>query len=158
MFEILLFSGKFDLVGHSHQLFHICIVMTTYEQLNAVHLEITDGINSIHRMDQPTFLETWGMLLLVMAANACVVYVFHFTVYRNLLEEGLNKKTDICDTKESDDQLSTKDTNSCHTNGSVITTFLSDLKSSPATCDSSVHLRSGEGIGDESPNIASRSS
>lgn len=69
--------GKFDLLGHSHQWFHTCIVMTTYEQLNAAYLEITDNLNPVTRMSQPTFLETWGMLGLVTVANSAIVYMFY---------------------------------------------------------------------------------
>ncbi|XP_005107368.1 membrane progestin receptor beta [Aplysia californica] len=85
-------AGTFDLVGHSHQLFHVCIMMTTYEQLNALYLELTDGISIVHNMAAPTLFETWGMLGCVLVANSFVVYFFHFSVRRCLGQDGRNKK------------------------------------------------------------------
>ncbi|CAG5122891.1 unnamed protein product [Candidula unifasciata] len=84
------FPGWFDIIGHSHQIFHICILMTTYEQLNALYLDMTDGIANIRRMEAPTFLNTWGILACVILANAVIVWLFHVSVRNKLDTQCVN--------------------------------------------------------------------
>ncbi|GFS03503.1 membrane progestin receptor beta-like [Elysia marginata] len=86
------YPGKFDLLGHSHQLFHVCIFMTTFEQMNAIYLEMTDGIHYVRRMEAPTWLNTWGAFWFVVLANAVVVYCFHTKVREQLEMEALKKQ------------------------------------------------------------------
>ncbi|CAL1540778.1 unnamed protein product [Lymnaea stagnalis] len=92
------FPGTFDIIGHSHQLFHICIFMTTYEQLSALYLELTGISVIIHNMESPTLFNTWGVLILVVVCNSIVVYLFHISVERKLEDE--RKKED----KEEEDK------------------------------------------------------
>ncbi|KAK0062856.1 membrane progestin receptor beta [Biomphalaria pfeifferi] len=79
--------GLFDIIGHSHQIFHMCIFMTTYEQMNALYLELTDDTVIIHKMEEPTLFNTWGMLAMVIVANIFVVYYFHCSVSNRLEQE-----------------------------------------------------------------------
>lgn len=102
------FPGSFDIIGHSHQLFHICIVLTTYYQLRAVDQEITEDTHSIHRLGTPGFFETWGMLAVVMIANFFVVYGFYYFVQERLILEAKERT-------EKENDLNTEG----HDNGSV---------------------------------------
>lgn len=75
------FPGKFDFFGHSHQLFHVCIMMVNYKQLNAIyhdmkHFGVVSRLTTI-----PTIWNTYGLVILLIVCNACVVYIFHKIVH-----------------------------------------------------------------------------
>ena len=94
--------------------------MTTYYQLRAVHQEIDENTHNIHRMSEPTFMETWGMLGLVMAANMVVVYIFYFFVQKRLLKESKNEgKEDSLFPKEVLDIKSSCSNNGCNVSKSI---------------------------------------
>ncbi|XP_059144121.1 membrane progestin receptor beta-like [Physella acuta] len=118
--------GTFDILGHSHQLFHMCIFMTTYEQLNALYLEITDSV-VVHEMEAPTFLNTWGVLAAVIVANAFVVYYFHTSVCAKLEREHKEQE-------EVGGEEGSKDAGQCCATGGLVN-------------GTSTHLRQRNGIG-----------
>ncbi|XP_041358878.1 membrane progestin receptor beta-like [Gigantopelta aegis] len=65
------FPGKFDFLGHSHQLFHICIMMTSYKQLDAVYHDLKNLRNEplVKLHPSPTFYNTFGVIFLVIFVN-----------------------------------------------------------------------------------------
>ncbi|XP_070565664.1 membrane progestin receptor gamma-A-like [Ptychodera flava] len=69
--------GKFDVVGHSHQLFHVLVALATNDQLNALIWDM------VHRREylnehgtKPTFFWSLGVGLFVFTANMLIVYAF----------------------------------------------------------------------------------
>ncbi|KAH9504134.1 hypothetical protein Btru_065086 [Bulinus truncatus] len=56
--------------------------------MNALYLELTDDSAIIHNMEEPTVFNTWGMLIMVIAANVFVVNRFHHSVKARLEQES----------------------------------------------------------------------
>ncbi|XP_046365788.1 membrane progestin receptor gamma-like [Haliotis rufescens] len=73
-----LFPGKFDFLGHSHQIFHVCIMMTSYKQLDGVYQDILRMklSGSLKKLPPPTFNSTFGAVLFVICANLISVCIF----------------------------------------------------------------------------------
>lgn len=78
------FPGKFDFLGHSHQIFHICILFVTLNQLDAVYVDL-------HKMNispyHATFMGSFGAVLLVLLGNIIIVLGFHMYVRYKILPE-----------------------------------------------------------------------
>lgn len=71
------FSEYFDVVGHSHQWFHIFVFIATNNQINAVildmkHLEHTQGIPA------SSFIGTVGLVILVIVIDAFIVVIYSY--------------------------------------------------------------------------------
>ncbi|XP_030043417.1 membrane progesterone receptor epsilon-like [Microcaecilia unicolor] len=65
--------GKFDIWGGSHQWFHFCAFMSILEELHMIQGEM-EGLEDLLR--PPTFLSTFGVLLLLQGCIAVVVCWF----------------------------------------------------------------------------------
>lgn len=70
------YPGKFDFLGHSHQLFHFCVMMTSYKQLDSVLLDIKQFEVQIRARPMPSFYSTIGAVIFVSFANTLVVIAF----------------------------------------------------------------------------------
>ncbi|NXR92676.1 MPRGB protein, partial [Hypocryptadius cinnamomeus] len=67
--------GSFDFIGHSHQLFHICGILGTLFQLEAVSMDMAERRG---RLPLPSSLETFGSLGMGAAASLAILGVcFH---------------------------------------------------------------------------------
>ncbi|RUS69224.1 hypothetical protein EGW08_023014 [Elysia chlorotica] len=85
-----LLPGMFDIVGHSHQLFHVCGILAVMDQLKAILLDFHHRRNFLEGLlpDQHTTLlpqghwdaELWGnsvgLLTLVFWVNAAITVMF----------------------------------------------------------------------------------
>ncbi|XP_061174203.1 membrane progestin receptor alpha-B-like [Saccostrea echinata] len=77
------YPGRFDLIGHSHQIFHVFIVLVAVEQTNALRIDIANLTESgIHHLtgSKSTFSHTFGVILFVLLVDICSVYYFHTLV------------------------------------------------------------------------------
>ncbi|XP_060082526.1 membrane progestin receptor beta-like [Ylistrum balloti] len=81
------FPGKFDFVGHSHQIFHLCIIMVTEKQLDGITHELERLAPKFSTMALPTFWNSIGAVILVIIFNGIVVYLFHLYVKEKLVCE-----------------------------------------------------------------------
>lgn len=81
------FPGKFDFVGHSHQIFHLCIIMVTEKQLDGITHELERLAPKFSTMALPTFWNSIGAVILVIIFNGILVYVFHLYVKEKLINE-----------------------------------------------------------------------
>ncbi|PVD22980.1 hypothetical protein C0Q70_16240 [Pomacea canaliculata] len=70
------FPGLFDFIGHSHQIFHLCILMTSYKQLDAVYQDIITDEKELYAGEPPTFYNTYGAVLLGLIINFFIVLGF----------------------------------------------------------------------------------
>ncbi|KAL3868290.1 hypothetical protein ACJMK2_041116 [Sinanodonta woodiana] len=87
------FPGKFDFVGHSHQIFHVCIMMTTFKKLDAVYEDIRQNRDLYQtQLPIPSFMGTIGAVLLATLMNVIVVSIFHQLAKSKLLVESKKKK------------------------------------------------------------------
>uniref|UniRef100_A0A8C2G2T8 Progestin and adipoQ receptor family member VI n=1 Tax=Cyprinus carpio TaxID=7962 RepID=A0A8C2G2T8_CYPCA len=69
--------GRFDYIGHSHQLFHICAVVGTHFQMEAVLTDMAsrkDWLTSHSFL--PSFLGTMGVLALGILLNLGIICIF----------------------------------------------------------------------------------
>uniref|UniRef100_A0A8D2PT20 Progestin and adipoQ receptor family member 5 n=1 Tax=Zosterops lateralis melanops TaxID=1220523 RepID=A0A8D2PT20_ZOSLA len=62
--------GSFDLVGHSHQVFHVCGILGTLFQLEAVSMDMAERRG---RLPLPSSLETFGSLGMGAAASLAIL-------------------------------------------------------------------------------------
>ncbi|XP_066065486.1 LOW QUALITY PROTEIN: membrane progestin receptor delta-like [Chamaea fasciata] len=62
--------GSFDLIGHSHQLFHVCGILGTLFQLEAVSVDMAERRG---RLPLPSSLETFGSLGMGAAASLAIL-------------------------------------------------------------------------------------
>ncbi|NXO27616.1 MPRGB protein, partial [Cisticola juncidis] len=67
--------GSFDFIGHSHQVFHICGILGTLFQLEAVSVDMAERRG---RLPLPSSLETFGSLGMGVAASLAILGIcFH---------------------------------------------------------------------------------
>ncbi|XP_016137538.1 progestin and adipoQ receptor family member 6-like [Sinocyclocheilus grahami] len=69
--------GRFDYIGHSHQLFHICAVVGTHFQMEAVLTDMAsrkDWLTSHSSL--PSFPATLGVLVLGVLLNLGIIGIF----------------------------------------------------------------------------------
>ncbi|XP_053574467.1 membrane progestin receptor gamma isoform X2 [Bombina bombina] len=74
--------GHFDYVGHSHQLFHVCAVLGTYFQLEALIKDMTlrrDWL--LESSPVPSFSSTLGAWSTGMAISLLVIMAFSWGLY-----------------------------------------------------------------------------
>jgi len=86
------YPGKFDIIGHSHQILHICGILATYNQLWACH---ADMINRRQLLQDSNALVSGGtdltMIIIVLvadiiAAAAYTIKLFFETGFKELRE------------------------------------------------------------------------
>lgn len=68
-----IFPGKFDIVGHSHQLFHVAATISQLLQLRAVHLDIQDGASDHAHPDLWTMLTVLTVLIVCSLGTVAVL-------------------------------------------------------------------------------------
>ncbi|NWS77682.1 PAQR6 protein, partial [Crotophaga sulcirostris] len=69
--------GRFDYIGHSHQLFHICAVLGTHFQLEAVLCDASSRQAWLRRrVPAPGLPGTFGTAGLVLLGNAAIIGAF----------------------------------------------------------------------------------
>ncbi|XP_036414049.1 membrane progestin receptor delta isoform X1 [Colossoma macropomum] len=83
--------GRFDYIGHSHQLFHICAVVGTHFQMEAVLADMSSRQSWLMAHSAgPSFLGTLGALALAFLLNLGVIGLFSACLLRtpNLSTSG----------------------------------------------------------------------
>ncbi|NP_001230597.1 membrane progestin receptor delta [Sus scrofa] len=75
--------GRFDYIGHSHQLFHICAVLGTHFQLEAVLADMGSRRAWLATQDLPLgLMGTMATLGLVVAGNLLIITAFTASLFR----------------------------------------------------------------------------
>ena len=82
------FPGCFDFVGHSHQIFHVCIMMTSLTQLDAVHKDIFANKEGLYASDPPTFVGTYGAVITGLLINLLIVILFHHVAKNKIAKDA----------------------------------------------------------------------
>ncbi|XP_072421338.1 membrane progestin receptor gamma-B isoform X2 [Chiloscyllium punctatum] len=90
--------GRFDYIGHSHQLFHICAIIGTHFQMEAIIMDMTlrHSWLSLHA-PLPSFMGTIGALGFALVLNLLIIALFSLALYwtpklPELRYEYLNEK------------------------------------------------------------------
>ncbi|XP_050404271.1 membrane progestin receptor gamma [Patella vulgata] len=72
-----LFPGQFDIIGHSHQLFHVFSILATLDQLKALLQDMRERSNDLKPMwEFHSFGDTIGIFLLVVIINTLIIFIF----------------------------------------------------------------------------------
>ncbi|KAM9805945.1 membrane progestin receptor delta isoform 1-T1 [Syngnathus typhle] len=75
--------GRFDYFGHSHQLFHVCAVLATHFQVEAVLCDMTSRRARLEAAGTaPSLPGTAGVLALSLALNLAVIALFSAPLLR----------------------------------------------------------------------------
>ncbi|XP_063055435.1 membrane progestin receptor delta [Engraulis encrasicolus] len=75
--------GRFDYFGHSHQLFHICAVVGTHFQMEAVLADMASRRGwLVSQGAMPSFLGTVGALVLSVLLNVGIIGLFSASLLR----------------------------------------------------------------------------
>lgn len=82
----------FDVVGHSHQWFHIFVFIATNNQINAVILDMTE-LGKNNGIREWSFSGSVGLVLMVILANTLIVCFFSYRII-TLNSEPVNCKKD----------------------------------------------------------------
>jgi len=84
----ILFPGKFDILGHSHQLFHVFIIFTNLNQMTGIS---TDLKHLQPVLDKPRYrydlISAFKPLLMTMLLQGVVVLTFYLILRRKIHEE-----------------------------------------------------------------------
>uniref|UniRef100_A0A8C0SB87 Progestin and adipoQ receptor family member 5 n=1 Tax=Canis lupus familiaris TaxID=9615 RepID=A0A8C0SB87_CANLF len=84
--------GRFDYIGHSHQLFHVCVILATYMQMEAILLDKTLRKDWLLVNSRPlSFPQIAGAILLCLIFSLSNIIYFSAAVYR-IPEPELHKK------------------------------------------------------------------
>ncbi|ELT99105.1 hypothetical protein CAPTEDRAFT_142052 [Capitella teleta] len=79
--------GRFDHFFHSHQLFHICIMMSTSKQMDAVLLDYQMRLAAILAQPEPSLFSAFGPVAVVLAAQ-----IISFCFFRSIVKRKLAKR------------------------------------------------------------------
>ncbi|KAM4748625.1 membrane progestin receptor gamma isoform 2-T2 [Rhinophrynus dorsalis] len=85
--------GRFDYVGHSHQLFHVCGVLGTYFQMEALIMD--KNLRQewlLENVSAPSFSNTLGALSLGMILSLLVIAGFSWALYWEPRTQKMQKK------------------------------------------------------------------
>ncbi|XP_074210102.1 membrane progestin receptor gamma isoform X1 [Camelus bactrianus] len=86
--------GRFDYIGHSHQLFHVCAVLATHMQMEAILLDKTLRKEWLLANSRPLLLpHIAGAVLLCLVCSLSNIVYFSAALYRIPEPELLKKET-----------------------------------------------------------------
>nr|XP_033707800.1 membrane progestin receptor gamma isoform X3 [Tursiops truncatus] len=84
--------GRFDYIGHSHQLFHVCVILATHMQMEAILLDKTLRREWLLAHSRPLlFSQIAGAILLCLIFSLSNIIYFSAALYR-IPEPELHKK------------------------------------------------------------------
>uniref|UniRef100_A0A8B9YBU7 Progestin and adipoQ receptor family member 5 n=1 Tax=Bos mutus grunniens TaxID=30521 RepID=A0A8B9YBU7_BOSMU len=84
--------GRFDYIGHSHQLFHVCVILATHMQMEAILLDKTLRKEWLLTHCRPlVFAQIAGAILLCLIFSLSNIVYFSAALYR-IPEPELHKK------------------------------------------------------------------
>lgn len=86
--------GRFDYIGHSHQLFHVCVVMATHLQMEAIILDKNLRKDWLMTTSKPLSLaQISGAILVSLLFSIINIIYFSAALYRVPEHEGHKKET-----------------------------------------------------------------
>uniref|UniRef100_A0A2K5HSU6 Progestin and adipoQ receptor family member 5 n=1 Tax=Colobus angolensis palliatus TaxID=336983 RepID=A0A2K5HSU6_COLAP len=84
--------GRFDYIGHSHQLFHVCVILATHMQMEAILLDKTLRKEWLLATSKPfSFSHIAGAILLCIIFSLSNIIYFSAALYR-IPKPELHKK------------------------------------------------------------------
>lgn len=84
-----LFPGRFDIVGHSHQLFHVCSILGSMTQMQGMLYDMKERKTELMvNWEFGTVGTSIGLLAQVLGVNFIVVIVYSYLLYTNKLKSA----------------------------------------------------------------------
>ncbi|XP_060568494.1 membrane progestin receptor gamma-like [Ruditapes philippinarum] len=83
-----MFPGSFDIIGHSHQLFHVCVILGTMTQMQAILYDMQERkqeLTATWEFSDPS--SSIGMLGAVLFTNTVFVIIYTMFLYRKSNKE-----------------------------------------------------------------------
>ncbi|XP_022094168.1 membrane progestin receptor gamma-B-like [Acanthaster planci] len=88
--------GKFDIVGHSHQFFHIFSSLANYCQLRGNILDMQHRRDYLlSELPMPTLFNTAGVVVGVLMLNLIIIGIFSSFIWENMDSRKAKQKTGI---------------------------------------------------------------
>ena len=83
------FPGSFDFIGHSHQLFHVCTILGTMTQMQAILHDMYERREDlIQEWQFEKASSSVGLLAQVIGVNTIVVSIYSYLLYKNKLKSA----------------------------------------------------------------------
>ncbi|XP_071953580.1 membrane progestin receptor beta-like [Antedon mediterranea] len=82
-----LIPGKFDILGHSHQLFHVFVAGSTSCLMDALFLDFKSRREVYSNFHQPTLFDIFGYMLALIAADIVTIWIFRELTKRKIQKE-----------------------------------------------------------------------
>lgn len=76
--------GKYDILGHGHQMFHVAMALVTYYQMKAVHLDYTHRRDEYSALSTPSFTVTMGYIMILVVADILTLFAFRHKVWHKI--------------------------------------------------------------------------
>ncbi|KAM9852197.1 membrane progestin receptor delta [Aulostomus maculatus] len=93
--------GRFDYIGHSHQLFHVSAVVGTHFQMQAVIADMSSRRAWLVAQGAvPSFLGTIGALVVSLVLNLGIIGIFSAPLLRKSCVSASQLHTSPCESKE----------------------------------------------------------
>ena len=78
-----LFPGSFDIIGHSHQLFHVCTIFGTMEQMQGFLLDMQERKAELQtNWEFHSIMSSVGLVACVLFINTLIVLLFVYKLYK----------------------------------------------------------------------------
>ncbi|GAA6100629.1 membrane progestin receptor gamma-B isoform X2 [Tachysurus ichikawai] len=85
--------GHFDLIGHSHQLFHVCGIGGTHFQMQAIEMDMALRRSWLHHhAPAMTFRGTLGAIMLSSVISLGIICFFSYPLFYNTAQGKANGK------------------------------------------------------------------
>ncbi|XP_071499631.1 membrane progestin receptor beta-like [Diadema antillarum] len=76
--------GKFDILGHGHQMFHVAMALVTYFQMQAVHLDFLHRREDYSNLYSPSVVSTVKHIAILVVADVITLFAFRYKVWQKI--------------------------------------------------------------------------
>nr|XP_054772777.1 membrane progestin receptor beta-like [Lytechinus pictus] len=80
--------GKYDILGHGHQLFHVAMAFVMYYQMKAAHLDFLHRRDEYSTLTDPSFLEAMFYISVLVIADVATLFAFRHKVWQKIIKVG----------------------------------------------------------------------
>ncbi|KAK7092904.1 membrane progestin receptor gamma-like [Littorina saxatilis] len=90
--------GHFDIIGHSHQLFHVATIFGVMDQVQAILLDMQERKDTVRQWMNFDLNDSIGLMLLVLVVNTVIIVAFSLYLYlaKNLDMKAISRGNEKC--------------------------------------------------------------
>ena len=111
-FPQCMLPGTFDHFFHSHQLFHVCITVSTLHQMDAVFEDFFDREEIFRTRSTPTAFDVMLPFGFILLGEICTIWCFLKIANANLALEKVKPATTTDNTDTNNNNITNDDVNS----------------------------------------------